>query len=507
MTTKRSTGGRRWRLLLALLAAFMLLATACGSDDETSDAGVEETESASFEDSDEAMSEGDDGDFGLETDDAGDEAFGDADEEEADGEVDTDEALAEDGAADGPLGAGGAQVTPTAADLGRKLIFTAFLQVEVDDVAAASAQATTIIEGLGGFLFGQDTQGGAEASSQLVFKVLPDDFNLALEQLGAVGELRNQTVTTDDVTERIVDLESRIEVAQLGVERLRAALEGAATLEDYAEIERLLLDRESDLEVMRGQLRTLQDRVDLATITLRLTQDRVDNAMSVRVSYYNDHDGGVSCPGQDLTSVETDSPVTVCFDIVNVGDQTLTDITVTDTSLDIDTETQLLAVFGELDELAPGQSALVAHEINPERTIRLRTRVVGFPTDGTSSEQVGPSVSTEVNDELRTFEPETDPGFSDGFDVALDILGGLWIAVKWLVGFLLPMLILLPFIFGLLWVLRAIRSRRPPKNKPPYAPAYGAAPPPPSPSSGPGGQPVPAGTGAPSAGDPPGPAQ
>ena len=144
-------------------------------------------------------------------------------------------------------------------------------------------------------------------------------------------------------------------MAELGVARLRAALEAAPSLEDYAEIERLLLDRESDLEVMRGQLRTLEDRVDLATITLLLTQDRVDNAIELRISTYDGHDGGASCPGQDQNSIEAGTEITVCFDVINQGDQTLTDVTLTDTVLEIDAETELIEVFGSLDELAPGQ--------------------------------------------------------------------------------------------------------------------------------------------------------
>ncbi|MCP3992350.1 MAG: DUF4349 domain-containing protein, partial [Actinomycetia bacterium] len=293
---------RRHRLvkLLALLAALMFLAAACGGNDSDDDSAGEDTSSDATDDF--AVSAAEDTEEGFDGATATTFApdVGDRTETEdlADSDVDGDAATDEEGDGGDRLGAGGATVTPTAADIGRKLTFIAHVHVEVDDVAAASAEATSIVQGMGGFVFGQNTSGGSEPSSELVFKILPEDFNRALEALGNVGELRNQSVTTDDVTERIVDLESRIQVSQLGVERLRAALEGAATLEDYAEIERLLLDRESNLEVMRGQLRTLEDRVDLATITLLLTQDRVENFIDLTISAYEAHDNGESCPGQ-----------------------------------------------------------------------------------------------------------------------------------------------------------------------------------------------------------------
>ena len=502
----RFSSSGRWFRLLALVLAVVLTATACsgndGDDTESAGSSADAGSDESFETSGDEESE-DSGDFEVEEEAMEDEEAMEEDfDAPAAGEPDADaptEGSASDGEAggDGSLGAGGTRVTPTAADLGRKLIFTAFVQVEVDDVAAASAEATTIVESMGGFLFGQNTVGGAQASSELIFKVLPDDFNRALEALGTVGELRNQSVSTDDVTERIVDLGSRIEVAELGVTRLREALSGSETLEDYAELERLLLDRESDLEVMRGQLRTLQDRVDLATITLTLTQDRVENQLLVDVSSYEGHNSGVSCPGQG-SSVEAGSEVTVCFDVINNGDQTLTNIQIVDTVLEIgpDNQGDLLPVFGEIDLLPPGQSALVAFEIRPERDLRLRTTATAIPTDGVTNEQAGPSVSTQVNYEVRTFESDDPPGFGDGLSVGADILRGLWIALTVTLGFLLlPLLVLGPIVW-LLWLLwrRVLKPRsdaRRSARRPPPPGAFGGqtggeVPPPPPPAAEPG---------------------
>ncbi|MGF1597973.1 MAG: DUF4349 domain-containing protein [Acidimicrobiales bacterium] len=474
----RGPAGRR--MIAALLAALVLVIAACSdSDSATSSASDDEGEPAGLPATSTTIA----ADGGAEESDTAEAPSVD---DEAATDRSGDDQAAPEGQAD-PLGAGGATVTPAAADLGRQLIFTADVHVEVDDVAGAGAEATSIVEGMGGFLFGQNTTGGAEPSSQLTFKVLPADFNRVLDALGAVGELRNQTVTTDDVTERIVDLGSRIQVAELGVERLRTALRETATLADYAEVERLLLDRETELELMRGQLRTLQDRVDLATITLLLTQDRVENALGLTISVYEGHDDGVSCPGQDGLTVEAGSPVTVCFDVVNTGDQTLTAIELTDTVLEIDGDTELIEVFGSLDELGPGQSALVAHQVEPERSLRLRTRVVAIPTDGVSPEPTAPSVSTQVGFDLRTFQPDRNPGFGDGFSVAVAILEGLWVTLLVAVGFLVPLLGLVPFVVLAWWARRRWRANRP-ASTPPAAvsgPYGGPTPPPPG---GPGPQ-------------------
>ncbi len=463
MTTRTKRSNHR--KLRGFFLALVLLLTACSGLSSSEDAA--DTATDAVEDAAEVVETSESDDFAME-----EEAM------EEDAMEDSDDGADRQSAADG-LGAGGAtgaDLTPS--DLGRDIIFTAEIGVEVDDVAASGAAATDIIADLGGFVFGQSTVGGAEPRSVITFKVAPNRFSEALEALGTIGELRNQSITTDDVTERVVDLTSRIEVAELGVERLRTAMENAPDLEQFAELEGLLLARESDLEVMRGQLRTIRDRVDLATITLTLSQDRIDNSVRLAVTVYGGHDDGVGCPGNsENVNVPEGDPVTLCFEVTNTGDQTLRDLTITDTVLEIGGNDDLLPVFGSLDELAPGQSAMLALEIAPDRASQPRLRVTGIPTDGLTDEAVGPAVSTAAAFQIRVFEAETDPGFRDGFDAAWDLLKGIWVTLTVLVGFLVPLLIFVP-IAWILWkatlpARRRLQAKRDEKAE------EGTAPPPP----------------------------
>ena len=447
LTNRISPRRSRLWVLLLLIA---LVAAACGSDDSVTDAAADAVDAA-FDEAEEAA---DSGSRAFETDDS--EAAFDGDDEEAFDDADPASA---DGEADNPLGSGGAADGLDAQSLGREIIFTARLAVDVDNVAEAGAEATRIITEVGGFVFGQETSGGNEPRSEITFKVRPEDFSEALDALGGIGELRNQSITTDDVTERVVDLNSRIEVADLGVERLRNALEEAPNLEDFAEIERLLLARESELEVMRGQLRTLRDQIDLATITLVLAQDRIDNLLSLEVSLYEGHDNGSRCPAGSFGDqrLEPGNEITLCFLARNDGEQTLRDVTVTETALAIDGNEQLITVFGE-DELRPGQTFIQAIEIDVERDLFLRVGATGVPTDGVSDEQAAPTVSTETNPRLRVNEDAADPGFGDGFGAGVELLSRGWTVAVVLVGFLIPLLVVVPFI-ALAWFgVRRLRT-------------------------------------------------
>ena len=106
----------------------------------------------------------------------------------------------------------------TPADLGRDIVYRATISVQADDVTAASNEAVSIVRGLGGIVFSQTTRTEPQPRTEITFKVLPDDFSTALERLAGVGTLVDQSISADDVTERVVDLESRISTAEVSVD-------------------------------------------------------------------------------------------------------------------------------------------------------------------------------------------------------------------------------------------------------------------------------------------------
>ena len=145
--------------------------------------------------------------------------------------VETEEAMDEE-SGDGSAGGALAVSAPsTPADYGRKVIYRASIFVQAADVAAATREAVAIVQGLGGIVFGQQIRTQPEPRSDITFKVLPGDFSVALERLAGIGELVDQQISADDVTERIVDFQSRIITAEASVSRLRKFLGEATDLE------------------------------------------------------------------------------------------------------------------------------------------------------------------------------------------------------------------------------------------------------------------------------------
>jgi len=415
--------------ILALLAGLAILASACGGQDSSDSA------TATFAATEEAL-----GEAGI--------AFDDPASQEA--------PAAED--------AEFARVATAAQDLGRSIIFTADMVVAVTDVEDATAEAISLIEGRGGVLFGQQTVGVPEPSSTLTFRVAPADFQDALAALSTLGEVRSQNVSADDVTGLVVDLESRISTAEVSVERLRALIEEAQDLKTITDLETQLLERETLLETLRGQLRTVRDRVDLATITATFTEALSRPAVDLRVTAYPGHDDqGASCPGGTQLTVEENAPATVCFEITNFGDTPLTNIEVRDPVLELEMG-DLIVVFGDPQEtLEPGQFVILAAEINPERTLRTQSRANATPVNQEGVPLESRDVSSTTSALVQAVDPPGLPSFSDGLQASWDALLTVRDLIVLLAGLLVPFL----WIPVAIWLyLRWRKARRTPPAVP-----------------------------------------
>ncbi len=358
---------------------------------------------------------------------------------------------------------------PTPAELGREIVYRATISVEADDVAATSNEAESIVQGLGGVVFSQTTRTEPEPWTEIVFKVFPGDFSTALERLAGVGKLVDQSISADDVTERVVDLESRISTAETSVTRLRRLLEEAVDLEDVAAIERQLLDRETTLEVLRGQLRTLRDQVDLATITLTVTQSPTvlpDTGIMAQAWVSDDADD--PCLGTVHFYAGPDATLYFCLEVENTGASALTDVTVRSREVRLDVGSFEL-VSGGFDRIEPGELlvAVLAEPVEDGRMagrvatrgleINLEVEAVPVDSSGELLQQVSASAWVYVDVDPDESLPGFRDSISDGAGFLRTIVGVALVAL----GVLVPFLPFVAVIVALVWWRR---RRKQPRN-------------------------------------------
>ncbi|WP_455358342.1 DUF4349 domain-containing protein [Streptomyces sp. SYSU K21746] len=154
------------------------------------------------------------------------------------------------------------------------IIRTATLTVEVKSAEKALDTARSAAESAGGFVGNEttDREEDGRIFSRLVLRVPTGRFAAVLADIEGTGKLIGRKVGAEDVTEQVVDVDSRIKTQQASVARVREMMDKATRLSDVVMLEGELSRRQADLESLLAQQASLKDRTSMATITLEVSE-------------------------------------------------------------------------------------------------------------------------------------------------------------------------------------------------------------------------------------------
>lgn len=154
-----------------------------------------------------------------------------------------------------------------------KVVSHGTVVLESDDVAAARAEVQRIVDAFAGQVAQSQTEtdeDGGVARARLVARVPVADFAEAMDRLEDVADLRSSDQGSDVVTARYADLEARVRAQRASLQRVELLFTRAQSIRDIMAIEAQLTSRQADLDSLTGQLRVLDDRTDLSTITVHV---------------------------------------------------------------------------------------------------------------------------------------------------------------------------------------------------------------------------------------------
>lgn len=188
----------------------------------------------------------------------------------------------------------------------QKLIRNGELQIRVSNVQHASQAADSIARAHGGLLADSRTSqdAGEGRQAQLVFRIPSERFAEASAALRQLGDVRTETLNTQDITKEYADLDTRLAVQQQTVTRLRALLDThTAKLSDVLDVERELGRAVSGLEQMKGERRYYDQQVALSTLTLVLFESSGSRATQLTTPVANALRGALEVLGNSLAGV------------------------------------------------------------------------------------------------------------------------------------------------------------------------------------------------------------
>jgi hypothetical protein len=161
----------------------------------------------------------------------------------------------------------------------RKIIYTADMRVEVRDYQESLGTFQDSISDYGGYMVEsamyEETENGT-ASGYVTARIPQEHFNAFIEVVeDGSDRVLESNVSGQDVTEEYVDLESRLASKEVVEERLLSFMEQAEETEDLLAISDDLANVQEEIEEITGRMNYLQDKTDLATVTIHIEEKDV----------------------------------------------------------------------------------------------------------------------------------------------------------------------------------------------------------------------------------------
>ena len=157
----------------------------------------------------------------------------------------------------------------------RKLIRNATVELEVAKFDEAVQKITGFANEDRGYVAttSSEKQENGKLKGQIVVKVLPENLDRSLQKLRGLGELKNQTLGTEDITKAYFDTDARLKNARVMEQRLVDMLKKKSDdINDLLQVEKELGRVREQIEQMQGELKFWDSQVQFATVTISLAE-------------------------------------------------------------------------------------------------------------------------------------------------------------------------------------------------------------------------------------------
>src|SRR5256714_6570432 len=169
--------------------------------------------------------------------------------------------------------------TPSPEVTNRKLIRNATVELEIGSFDDAVQKITAFAKEERGYVATTDSQKQANGKlrGQVVVKVLPENLDRFLQKIRNLGELKNQTLGTEDVTKAYFDTDARLKNARVMEQRLIEMLKTkTGKVSDLLQVEKELGRVREEIEKMQGDLKYWDSQAQFATVTMSLAEKDIE---------------------------------------------------------------------------------------------------------------------------------------------------------------------------------------------------------------------------------------
>ncbi len=154
-------------------------------------------------------------------------------------------------------------------EIEKKVIKTGGLSYGVESTKDEYNRLSDLIKQYDAYIASENENKGYDRINvNMSIKVPPQHFDALITDITKGKKLENRWVSTDDVTDRYYDLQSRIENKKKLEQRYQKILNKAVTVKDILEVERNLNQVRGEIESLQGQFKLLSHKIAYSTLDL-----------------------------------------------------------------------------------------------------------------------------------------------------------------------------------------------------------------------------------------------
>ncbi|WP_310377402.1 DUF4349 domain-containing protein [Flavobacterium sp.] len=168
----------------------------------------------------------------------------------------------------------------------QKIIKTGNLRFETRDLETTYNQIQTAVKNYNGTIQ-NDTEGKDYQSifKNITVRIPSKNFDLFVKEISkGVAYFDNKEISSQDVTEEYIDIDARLKAKKILEARYLELLKKANKVSEMLEIETQLSAIREEIEAKEGQLRYMQNRVSMSTVTIEFYKNVAEES-GVTVSY------------------------------------------------------------------------------------------------------------------------------------------------------------------------------------------------------------------------------
>lgn len=157
----------------------------------------------------------------------------------------------------------------------RKIVKTASLSIRTKNYDTFITALNQKIEQYGGYIeqsqeYNYDDVSNRSANMDV--RIPADSLEKFIEELAVIGTITSKAITSDDITDSYIDVESRIKALETEEKTLLGILEKAESLSDVIELQQRLSQVRADLEAMKAQKQSYDGMVSHSGVALDICE-------------------------------------------------------------------------------------------------------------------------------------------------------------------------------------------------------------------------------------------